>query len=165
MVKKAEFGSQAIIKTVLEGIHNYEGVVNKRVQEESQKIDLVLEQIKKEAQLMEVLGKGFQVASDQGDSDIEQSLDEIIETLKEVAVSFETLERSNQSIKTSAQKISVAKDAKDILEHSMHIHQDLNKILQSIQEINRESHQEIKKAHSQETLSWFEGFFGKNSAK
>lgn len=71
MIKKAEFGSQAIIKTVLEGIHNYEGVVNKRVQEESQKIDLVLEQIKKEAQLMEVLGKEFQVASDQGDSDIE----------------------------------------------------------------------------------------------
>lgn len=44
---------------------------------------------------MEVLGKEFQVVSEQGDSDIEQSLDEIIETLKEVAVSFETLERSN----------------------------------------------------------------------
>jgi hypothetical protein len=37
----------------LEGIQNYEGLIQKRVEEESDKIDIILDQIKKEALIME----------------------------------------------------------------------------------------------------------------
>ncbi len=70
-VQTAKVGSQAILKSVLEGIQNYEGLFQKRVQEESQKIDMVLSQIKKEAFIMEQLSKQFQNMSEEGDKDID----------------------------------------------------------------------------------------------
>ena len=57
----------AILKSVLNGIQNYEGVFSKRVEEESEKIDMILDQLKKEAFVMENLGQLLQKNSEESD--------------------------------------------------------------------------------------------------
>ena len=113
---------------------------------------------------METLGKQFQEVSNQGDQEIDQTLDELIETLKDVAISYESVKRSNRNIKESATKIAVAKDAQDVFDHSFKINYDLKKILQSLKEISTEEHSDIEQKHSEEILSRFKSFFSRDSA-
>ena len=91
-------------------------------------------------------------------------MDELIETLKDVAISYESVKRSNRNIKESATKIAVAKDAQDVFDHSLRINQDLKMILESLKEINTEEHSDIEQKHSEEILSRFKSFFSKDSA-
>ena len=113
---------------------------------------------------MESLGQQFQEVSNKGDQEIDQTLDELIETLKDVAISYESVKRSNRNIKESATKIAVAKDAQDVFDHSLRINQDLKMILESLKEINTEEHSDIEQKHSEEILSRFKSFFSKDSA-
>lgn len=79
---RASLGSQAILKNVLEGIQNYEGLIKARVGDESEKIDKILNLIKKEAWLMEALGSQLQKNSEKSDKNLDGILDEIIFSLK-----------------------------------------------------------------------------------
>jgi hypothetical protein len=96
-------------------------------------------------------------------NDLESTLDELIDSLKEINLSYESLMSSNERLFQGVKRIAVAQDSKEALVSVQKVLFSLDKLAQTIELIQEGSQESLSKKEKEEVQEYFDQVISKET--